>query len=79
MEVTTGPLTAARAVGLVRVATGYEPHPGGYAYAADLVAGLHAIAPFEISVGAYPETHPAAVSADADLDALGRHTSRRKG
>ncbi len=50
----------------------YAPHPGGYAFAADLVAGLHAIAPFEISVGAYPETHPAAVSADADLDALRR-------
>jgi methylenetetrahydrofolate reductase (NADPH) len=52
--------------------TEYAPHPGGYAYAADLVAGLHAIAPFEISVGAYPETHPAAVSDKADLDALRR-------
>ena len=50
----------------------YAPHPGGYPYAADLVAGLHAIAPFEISVGAYPEVHPAAASADADLDALKR-------
>jgi methylenetetrahydrofolate reductase (NADPH) len=52
--------------------TEYTPHPGGYAYAADLVAGLHAIAPFEISVGAYPETHPAAISHEADLDALRR-------
>src|ERR1700691_1681498 len=34
--------------------TEYTPHPGGYGFAADLVAGLHAIAPFEISVGAYP-------------------------
>jgi methylenetetrahydrofolate reductase (NADPH) len=50
----------------------YAPHPGGYAFAADLVAGLHAIAPFEISVGAYPETHPAASSPQADLDALRR-------
>jgi methylenetetrahydrofolate reductase (NADPH) len=50
----------------------YVPHPGGYAFAADLVAGLHAIAPFEISVGAYPETHPAAASPAADLDSLRR-------
>ncbi|MBB2157552.1 methylenetetrahydrofolate reductase [NAD(P)H] [Gluconacetobacter diazotrophicus] len=48
----------------------YVPHPDGYANAAALVAGLHRIAPFEISVAAYPETHPAAVSAAADLDNL---------
>src|ERR1700733_6406866 len=52
--------------------TEYAPHPGGYAYAADLVAGLHAIAPFEISVGAYPETPPAAVRPAAGLDAWPR-------
>ena len=52
--------------------TTYEPHPGGYAYAADLVAGLRDVAPFEISVGAYPEVHPAAANAGADLDALKR-------
>lgn len=45
----------------------YRPHPGGYAYAADLVAGLKNIADFEISVAAYPETHPEAGSADRDL------------
>jgi len=50
----------------------FEPHPQGYASAADLVAGLKAIAPFEISVGAYPETHPEAASAQADLDNLKR-------
>jgi methylenetetrahydrofolate reductase (NADPH) len=50
----------------------YEPHPDGYAFAADLVSGLRAIAPFEISVAAYPETHPTALSADADLDNLKR-------
>ena len=38
----------------------YAPHPGGYANAAELVAGLARIAPFEISVAAYPETHPEA-------------------
>jgi methylenetetrahydrofolate reductase (NADPH) len=50
----------------------YAPHPEGYAYAADLVAGLLRIAPFEVSVAAYPETHPEARSADADLDTLKR-------
>jgi methylenetetrahydrofolate reductase (NADPH) len=50
----------------------YVPHPQGYAYAADLVAGLKSVADFEISVAAYPETHPQAVSAQADLDNLKR-------
>ena len=50
----------------------YEAHPEGYAYAADLVAGLKRVAPFEISVAAYPETHPTALSAGDDLDNLKR-------
>ena len=50
----------------------FEPHPHGYATAADLVAGLKAIAPFEISVSAYPETHPEAASAASDMDNLKR-------
>jgi methylenetetrahydrofolate reductase (NADPH) len=50
----------------------YQPHPDGYAYAADLVAGLKRLADFEISVAAYPETHPEAASAKADLDHLKR-------
>ena len=36
----------------------YRPDPAGYAYAVDLVAGLKRVADFEISVAAYPETHP---------------------
>jgi 5,10-methylenetetrahydrofolate reductase len=51
-------------------ADGYAPHPGGYAYATDLVAGLKRVADFEISVAAYPETHPSARSPDHDLDNL---------
>jgi methylenetetrahydrofolate reductase (NADPH) len=51
---------------------GYVPHPGGYAFAADLVAGLKRVADFEISVAAYPETHPEAASRDSDLDNLKR-------
>ena len=50
----------------------YVPHPGGYANAAELIAGLKAVAPFEISVAAYPETHPDSASAAADLDNLKR-------
>jgi methylenetetrahydrofolate reductase (NADPH) len=50
----------------------YRPHPQGYAYAADLVAGLRRLHDFEISVAAYPETHPEAAGADADLDNLKR-------
>ena len=51
---------------------GYIPHPEGYAYASDLVAGLKNIADFDISVAAYPEVHPEAPSADFDLDNLKR-------
>lgn len=48
----------------------YEPHPGGYANAADLVAGLKKIANFEISVAGYPEKHPESVSVEADIENL---------
>ncbi|GBQ87405.1 5,10-methylenetetrahydrofolate reductase [Gluconacetobacter johannae DSM 13595] len=48
----------------------FVPHPDGYENAAALVAGLRRIAPFEISVAAYPETHPDAASPQADLDNL---------
>jgi methylenetetrahydrofolate reductase (NADPH) len=50
----------------------YVPHPQGYEYAVDLVAGLKRVADFEITVAAYPEIHPAATDADADLDNLKR-------
>ena len=46
---------------------GYRPETGGFAYAADLVAGLKRVANFEISVAGYPETHPEAASPAADL------------
>jgi methylenetetrahydrofolate reductase (NADPH) len=45
----------------------FTPHPDGYRNAAELVAGLKAIHPFEISVAAYPEGHPEAVSMDSDI------------
>lgn len=52
------------------VAVPYAPHPGGYAYAVDLIKGLKRVADFEISVSAYPEGHPEATSIDADIDIL---------
>jgi len=48
----------------------YQPHPGGFAYAADLVRGLRSVGDFDISVAAYPEMHPEAPSAAFDLDYL---------
>ena len=50
----------------------YNPHPDGYAYASDLVAGLRRIGDFEITVAAYAETHPDAISPEDDLDNLKR-------
>jgi methylenetetrahydrofolate reductase (NADPH) len=50
----------------------FEPHPDGYASAAELVEGLRKLHPFEISVSAYPETHPEALSAATDIDFLKR-------
>lgn len=53
-------------------AEAFSPHPDGYANAAELVEGLRKVANFEISVAAYPEVHPEALSADSDLDNLAR-------
>ena len=50
----------------------YVPHDDGYAYASDLVSGLLRCHPFELIVAAYPETHPQALSAEADLENLRR-------
>jgi methylenetetrahydrofolate reductase (NADH) len=47
--------------------TRFAPHPEGYRNAADLVRGIRQLAPFEISVAAYPERHPESVSIEEDL------------
>jgi methylenetetrahydrofolate reductase (NADPH) len=53
------------------VGTKFEPHPGGYASTAELVAGIRQRAPeIEISVSAYPEKHPESPTAEADFDVL---------
>ncbi len=48
----------------------YTPHPGGYANAIELIAGLKKVADFEISVAAYPEVHPDSPDAQSDIDNL---------
>jgi methylenetetrahydrofolate reductase (NADPH) len=48
----------------------YEPRPDGYANATELTHGIRAIAPFEVSVGAYPQVHPEKASLDHDIDVL---------
>ena len=50
----------------------YQPHPEGYRDATELVAGLKAVAPFDISVAAYPEVHPDSSSRAFDLENLRR-------
>jgi len=52
--------------------TAYQPHPDGYVNAAELVAGLKRVAPFDISIAAYPECHPDSASRQADIDNLKR-------
>jgi methylenetetrahydrofolate reductase (NADPH) len=65
-------IVALRGDPVAGVGAAYEPHPGGYAQACDLVEGIKRIADFEVSVSAYPEKHPEAASLDADIDALRR-------
>lgn len=50
----------------------FSPHADGFRSAAELVAGLRDVGDFEISVAAHPETHPDAVSENADIDNLKR-------
>ncbi len=50
----------------------YKPTAHGYAYASDLVRGLKQLHDFEISVAAYPETHPEAKDLTAEIDNLKR-------
>jgi methylenetetrahydrofolate reductase (NADPH) len=52
--------------------TAYEPHPGGYANAAELVGAIAKAGGFEVSVAAYPEKHPESPSVEADIDMLRR-------
>ena len=48
----------------------YCPHADGYASTPELVRGLTAIAPFEVSVSAYPERHPDSPNFGHDIEIL---------
>ncbi len=52
------------------IGTHYEPHPGGYARTADLVAGIKRIGAFDVSVGGYPEKHPESPTIADDIEHL---------
>src|SRR5262245_30566918 len=54
------------------VGQAYVPRGDGFRHASDLVAGLRKVADFEISVAAFPETHPEAASPEQDLENLKR-------
>lgn len=49
-----------------------NPRTGDLSYAHELVAHLKSVADFEISVAAYPEMHPEALSPRADIENLKR-------
>ncbi|MEO1314387.1 MAG: methylenetetrahydrofolate reductase [NAD(P)H], partial [Pseudomonadota bacterium] len=70
-----------RAMGVTRIvalrgdapkgAERFEPHPDGFTGSEELVEALAADG-FDITVSAYPETHPEAASPEADIAILGR-------
>ncbi len=53
-------------------ASKFEPHPDGFASAAELVEGLSAIGDFDIAVAGYPEVHPEAESIEQETRYLKR-------
>ncbi|MFK7876199.1 MAG: methylenetetrahydrofolate reductase [Paracoccaceae bacterium] len=50
--------------------TEFEPHPDGFKNSVDLVSALANLGDFNIRVGAYPESHPDAVSKQQNIDWL---------
>lgn len=52
--------------------TPFKAHPQGYGSAIELIDGLKKLAPFKITVAAYPETHPQAQSPASDIEVLKR-------
>lgn len=57
---------------LPKDSTGNSIPKEGYRYCDELVTDLMKVADFDITVAAYPETHPEAVSAKADIEHLKR-------
>ena len=50
----------------------FSPHPEGFADSVALIEHIQKMGCFDISVAAYPETHPQALSPQADIDYLKR-------
>ncbi|MEM7544543.1 MAG: methylenetetrahydrofolate reductase [NAD(P)H] [Pseudomonadota bacterium] len=50
----------------------FEPHEDGFAGSVELIEALADLNQFHISVGAYPEAHPDAATANADVEHLKR-------
>lgn len=50
----------------------FKPHPGGFRDSIALIEHIREMDHFDISVAAYPETHPRAKSPQADIDYLKR-------
>ncbi len=48
----------------------YQPRADGYNNATELARAIRAIAPFEISVGLYPQVHPESPSIEHDIEVL---------
>lgn len=49
---------------------GFQAHPQGFASSVELIRALADIGTFNIRVGAYPDIHPEAANAQADIDWL---------
>ncbi len=50
----------------------FTPHPEGFAHSVELIEALAGTGQFTLRVGAYPEPHPEAADAQADIDWLKR-------
>lgn len=48
----------------------FTPHPDGFANSVELIEALNGAGDFTIRVGAYPDVHPEAANAQADIDWL---------
>ena len=53
-----------------KIGGAYTPREDGYANATELAQAIRARAPFEVSVGLYPQIHPESPSIDHDIDVL---------
>jgi methylenetetrahydrofolate reductase (NADPH) len=53
-----------------RIGGFYAPRSDGYSNATELSRAIRSAAPFEVSVGLYPQVHPESLSVDHDIDVL---------